>query len=79
VATLGFIFTIIANIAQWPIAILCNILLGIYILLIFFHALIKNKSAKIAFLSIIAAITQLTAYGLGFMQDFWKRVVLKRS
>lgn len=79
VATLGFAFIIIANIAQWPIATLCNILLGIYFLLIFFHSLIKNKSAKIAFLSIIAAFTQLTAYGLGFMQDFWKRVILKSS
>ncbi|GGH00622.1 glycosyltransferase [Mucilaginibacter phyllosphaerae] len=78
-ATLGIAFTLVANVARLPIAMLCNILLGVYILLIFFHALIKNKSAKIAFLSIIAAITQLTAYGLGFMQDFWKRVVLKRS
>ncbi|MBB5394592.1 glycosyltransferase family 2 protein [Mucilaginibacter sp. AK015] len=77
-ATLGMVFTIIANIAQWPIAQLCNILLLVYILLIFFHSLIKNKSAKIAFLSIIAAFTQLIAYGLGFMQDFWKRVILKK-
>jgi hypothetical protein len=30
-------------------------------------------------LSIIASFTQLIAYGLGFMQDFWKRVVLNRS
>ena len=78
-ATLGILFTIIANIAQWRIAVLCNILLTVYILLIFFHSLMVNKSAKIAFLSIIAALTQLTAYGLGFMQDFWKRVVFKRS
>lgn len=79
IATLGFMIIIIANIAQWPLAMLLNIMLGVYILLIFFHSLIKNKSAKIAFLSIIAAFTQLTAYGLGFMQDFWKRVVLKKS
>jgi len=73
------LFTIIANIAHWRIALLCNIILTVYILLIFFHSWMKNKSAKIAFLSIIAAFTQLIAYGLGFMQDFWKRVVLKRS
>jgi glycosyltransferase involved in cell wall biosynthesis len=78
-ATLAMLFTIIANIAQWRIAFLCNIILTVYILLIFFHSWMKNKSAKIAFLSIIAAFTQLIAYGLGFMQDFWKRVVLKRS
>ena len=76
--TLFLIFTAIVNIGRWQIAVLCNYLLLIYILLIFFHAWWKNKSAKIAFLSIIAAFTQLIAYGLGFMQDFWKRVVLKR-
>jgi hypothetical protein len=51
----------------------------IFTLLIFFHAWWKNKSLKIAFLSIIAAFTQLIAYGLGFIQDFWKRKVLSRS
>ncbi|TWR31455.1 glycosyltransferase [Mucilaginibacter pallidiroseus] len=78
-ATLGLLFTIIANIMAWRISALCNIVLVVYSLLIFFHSLYKNKSAKIAFLSIIASVTQLTAYGLGFMQDFWKRVILKRS
>ncbi|OOQ61816.1 glycosyltransferase [Mucilaginibacter pedocola] len=79
VFTLGVLFTIIANLFGWGIAILCNFGVALYTLLIFFHSLWENKSAKIAFLSIIAAFTQLTAYGLGFMQDFWKRVVLKRS
>jgi glycosyltransferase involved in cell wall biosynthesis len=79
VATLGILFTLIANLWQWRIALLCNALLIVYIMLIFFHSWMVNKSAKIAFLSIIAALTQLTAYGIGFMQDFWKRVVLKRS
>ncbi|MBL4677234.1 MAG: glycosyltransferase [Mucilaginibacter sp.] len=78
-ATLGIVFTIIANLLALRIAVLCNVMLAVYILLIFFHSLIQNKSLKIAFLSIIAALTQLTAYGLGFMQDFWKRVILKRS
>ncbi len=77
--TLGLLFTIISNLLNWPIAILCNIILAIFILLIFFHAWWKNKSVKIAFLSIIASVIQLTAYGLGFMQDFWKRVIINRS
>ncbi|WP_461451908.1 glycosyltransferase family 2 protein [Mucilaginibacter sp.] len=79
VFTLFIIFTIISNIINWPLAILCNILLAVFLLLIFFHSWWKNKSAKIAFLSIIAAFIQLTAYGLGFIQDFWKRVILKKS
>ncbi len=77
--TLGLLFTLIANLLGWRIAELCNFMLAGLILLIFFHAWWKNKSAKVAFLSIIAAFTQLIAYGLGFMQDFWKRVVLKKS
>lgn len=77
--TLGLIITLLANLFQWRIALLCNAVLVFIILLIFFHAWWKNKSLKIAFLSIIAAFTQLTAYGLGFIQDFWKRVVLNRS
>lgn len=79
VFTLYIIFTIIANIFCWPIAVICNVIFAIFILLIFFHSWWKNKSAKIAFLSIIAAFIQLTAYGLGFMQDFWKRIVLKKT
>jgi len=77
--TLFIIFTIISNIIIRPLGVLCDIVLAIFILLIFFHSWWKNKSLKIAFLSVIASIIQLTAYGLGFMQDFWKRVILKKS
>ncbi|MGV8878272.1 MAG: glycosyltransferase [Sphingobacteriaceae bacterium] len=76
---LFLIFTLLLNILGSNLSIWCNFILLIYILLIFFHAWMRNKSAKIAFLSIIAALIQLTAYGFGFMQDFWKRVVLKRA
>jgi len=79
VFTLGVIFSLIANILRWPIAVICNFFLALLVLLIFFHAWWRNKSVKVAFLSIIASFTQLIAYGLGFMQDFWKRVVLNRS
>jgi len=77
--TLGIFFSLIANILAWPIAMLCNFAYAMFVLLIFFHAWWKNKSVKVAFLSVIAAFTQLIAYGFGFMQDFWKRVVLKIS
>ncbi len=77
--TLGLLFTVIAHVFGWQIAILGDIVLTVFILLIFFHSLIKNKSVKVAFLSIIAAFIQLTAYGLGFMQDFWKRIILNKN
>jgi len=77
--TLGLLFVMLMNIFWWPVGKIFDILLALLILLIFFHAWWRNKSLKVAFLSVIAAFTQLIAYGLGFMQDFWKRVVLKRS
>ncbi len=79
VVTLGLLFTVIANLLGWGIAILGNVVLALFTLLIFFHSWYKNKSLKVAFLSVGAAFIQLVAYGLGFMQDFWKRVIFKTS
>lgn len=55
-----------------------NALLACYILLLFFHAWRKTRSVKVGFLGVVAAFIQLTAYGMGFIQDFWKRVVRKK-
>ncbi|RZL34181.1 MULTISPECIES: glycosyltransferase family 2 protein [Pedobacter] len=73
--TLGFGFTILCNFIYPPLAYVCNFLLLVYFMLIFFHAWSVNKSLKVAFLSIISSFIQLTAYGLGFIQDLFKRVV----
>lgn len=77
VFTCGVIFTVLINIFYWPLAFICNFVMLVYFMLIFFHSWQVNKSLKVAFLSIIAAFIQLTAYGLGFIQDFIKRVVFK--
>lgn len=45
--------------------------------LLFFHAVWRTRSLKIAALGVMASFIQLVAYGLGFIQDFWKRVVLR--
>ncbi|MCY1517446.1 Undecaprenyl-phosphate 4-deoxy-4-formamido-L-arabinose transferase [compost metagenome] len=79
IATLGMLFTLALNVLSSPFTIYFNLLTGFYFMLIFFHSLILNKSIKIAFLSVVASFIQLTAYGLGFMQDFWKRVIIKSS
>ncbi|MFC6102910.1 glycosyltransferase [Olivibacter domesticus] len=57
-------------VTQW-----CNFVLGLYIFLLFFHGWYKTKTIKVAFLGVIAAFIQLTAYGVGFMQDFWRKVI----
>ncbi|PWS28431.1 glycosyltransferase [Pedobacter yonginense] len=79
VFTIGFIFTIVCNILYWPLGFVCNFFLLLYFMLIFFHSWSVNKSLKVAFLSSISSFIQLTAYGLGFIQDFIKRVVLKQQ
>jgi len=78
VFTLGLGFVVLCNIFYRPLAYVGNFLVLLYFLLIFFHAWQLNKSIKIAFLSVIASFIQLTAYGLGFIQDFVKRVILKK-
>lgn len=76
---LGVAFTLVCNFLYVPLAYVCNFLFILYFLLIFFHALQVNKSIKIAFLSVIASFIQLMAYGLGFMQDFVKRVLFTKA
>lgn len=43
--------------------------IGIYILGLFVESLVKNKSVKIALLSIVAAYIQLFGYGTGFLGE----------
>ncbi|WP_256007418.1 glycosyltransferase [Pedobacter deserti] len=69
---------ILFNVFRLPLAFTANILILVYFMLIFFHAWVVNKSLKVAILSVVASFIQLTAYGLGFMQDFIKRVVFKQ-
>jgi len=77
--TIFLLLSLVFNLFGTSLAELCNTLLAVYILLIFFHSWKVNKSSKVAFLSIAAAFVQLTAYGLGFMQDFWKRIILRKQ
>lgn len=49
-----------------------------YLLLIFMDSLVKNKSLNVAFLSLLAAIVQITGYGTGFIKAFWYKLLLKQ-
>ncbi|SHF22551.1 glycosyltransferase [Pedobacter caeni] len=62
-----------------PLGNISRIILLVYFMMIFFHAWQVTKSLKVAFFSIIASFIQLTAYGLGFIQDFFKRIVFKQQ
>lgn len=76
---IGLGITLLGNLFYWPVAYICNFFLLLYALLVFFHAWGVNQSIKIAFLSLVASFIQLTAYGFGFMQDFFKRIVLGKA
>jgi glycosyltransferase involved in cell wall biosynthesis len=77
--TVGLGVMLLLNVFYPPLAYICNFLFLLFFLLIFFHAWQVNKSIKIAFLSVIASFIQLFAYGLGFIQDFFKRIIFKQS
>jgi glycosyltransferase involved in cell wall biosynthesis len=79
VFTIGLIFTLLLHLIYKPFAYICDAGILIYFVMIFIHSWMVNRSLKVAFLSIIASFIQLFAYGLGFIQDFFKRIVLKQS
>ena len=51
----------------------------LYSLFICIDSTIGNKSLKVGLLSIPAAFVQLMGYGLGFIESWWKRCILKQD
>ena len=47
----------------------------LYSIIIAIDSTIQNKSLKVGLLSIPAAFVQLTGYGTGFINAWWKRCV----
>lgn len=73
VFTLGFAALLLLALvlcALWPLLPLL-----LYALLVFLDASVKERSPKIGLLSIAAAFIQLTGYGCGFLQAWWRRCV----
>jgi glycosyltransferase involved in cell wall biosynthesis len=50
----------------------------VYILVLFIDSTIRNSSLEIGLFSVIASFIQLISYGLGFIESFIKRVLLKK-
>ena len=55
------------------------LLLGVYVVAIFLHALMVHKSAQISWLAVRGVFVQMTGYGIGFLKDFWLRVILRKD
>jgi len=51
----------------------------LYCLMVFFDSLIKNKSLKVALLSVPAAYCQLFGYGTGFLEASWRDILRKKQ
>ena len=50
-----------------------------YSLIIFIDSSIRNRSLWVGLLSVPAAFVQLMGYGLGFIESWWKRCILKKD
>ena len=51
----------------------------LYSLMILIDSTVKSRSLKVGLLSVPAAFVQLMGYGLGFIESWWKRCVLKQD
>ena len=65
------------------LSILVNIFFAVpilfHILLLFLGATVKNKSLSIGFLAVVTSYTQFIAYGSGFLNALWRRMILGRD
>lgn len=50
-----------------------------YTLLLFTDALVKNKSLRIACISVVAGYVQLLGYGWGFLKSFVSKIIFRRG
>ncbi|MCE7996310.1 MAG: glycosyltransferase [Roseivirga sp.] len=48
-------------------------LLSLFVVAVFFHSLAQSHSLKVALLSVSAAFTQLTAYGIGMLTEAFRK------
>ncbi|MCR5550211.1 MAG: glycosyltransferase [Bacteroidales bacterium] len=73
---LGTIISLLCHWAYWWIWL---IPIAVYVMAIFVESLVKNKSLKIACISIAACYCQLFGYGTGFINEFITRRASKKS
>ncbi len=75
VFTLGVMGLLLISLL-WPIACVPIIF---YSVLICLDSSLKNRSLWVGMLSIPAAFVQLMGYGLGFIESWWKRCILRQD
>ena len=76
---MAIVFLFLSSLVSTKLFIVGAILFTFYLALIFIDSTIKNKSAKVGALSIIAALTQFGGYGSGFIANFIQLLILRRK
>ena len=67
--TLGLLITIVLWFLYPPLAEILSVIYSIYFVILFIDALLKTHNLLISILGIWAAFLQLTAYGIGLLQE----------
>jgi hypothetical protein len=74
--TLGaIVLLLLAFLVSWFFAVP----LLFHVLLLFLSAALKTSSLSIGLLAVVTSYTQLFGYGTGFLNAFWRRMVLGRD
>ncbi|MEX2336049.1 MAG: glycosyltransferase [Fulvivirga sp.] len=73
--TLAFILMWLLLVISLDLFFIAVTLFGVFFFMLFCDALIKEKSLKVALLSMVTAFTQLIGYGIGFLTEGWRRIV----
>ncbi|MFQ3576756.1 MAG: glycosyltransferase, partial [Cytophagales bacterium] len=73
---IGFLISFLFLLAGFPFLML---IFSIYFILLFLSAFLTHKNLKVSLLVLFAIFFQMTGYALGFCQEFWKRMVLKKN
>lgn len=71
---LAFIFYITLSIWQPKLFLYASVLLGLYLGTIIADAAKKNNSLCVGFLSAVTSFVQLTAYGIGFLTEYYAKI-----
>jgi len=80
VGVIGLVACWLLAFCLWPcVSWLFLLPLLLYCLIILIDSTCRNKSLWVGLLSIPAAFVQLMGYGLGFIESWWKRCVLKQD
>lgn len=76
VAIIGLVLMHTCDYDRWlPLHVIPQIPIALYALIIFADSSLRNHSAWIGLLSVVAAFIQLIGYGCGFIRAWWRQCV----